>query len=221
MKRRAVRIKATTPIPLAGFLAGSTEDAEYRTWAGDLARNTEAVVDVVKKAELTAATPWDFFNVDRELSNLRAPTVRCEDHDIVPALQRALARAGRGHTIDIATDTVMWSTRPHVAWRRALTLDVLLRRLDPLRVDFRSAHELVDARGAAKVVFAAADDPAALGIGLGARHRAEAVAGLGIGVVLRAEILKPDCGRHVAVGRDVGAGVQACRSEIQFLLLCL
>ena len=58
------------------FLAGSTEDAEYRIWAGDLARNTEGVVAVVNKIEVTAGSPWDFSDVDRELSNLGLATVR-------------------------------------------------------------------------------------------------------------------------------------------------
>ncbi|MFO7495582.1 MAG: mechanosensitive ion channel family protein, partial [Desulfobacterales bacterium] len=42
------------------FLAGMTETAEFRKWAGDLARNTQDVAAVVNQIELTAPPVWDF-----------------------------------------------------------------------------------------------------------------------------------------------------------------
>jgi small-conductance mechanosensitive channel len=42
------------------FLTGMTETAEFRKWAGDLARNTQDVAAVVNQIELTAPPVWDF-----------------------------------------------------------------------------------------------------------------------------------------------------------------
>lgn len=42
------------------FLAGLTETAEYRKWAGDLARNTQDVVAVVNQIRLKEPSVWDF-----------------------------------------------------------------------------------------------------------------------------------------------------------------
>jgi small-conductance mechanosensitive channel len=42
------------------FLNGQTETSEYKQWAGDLARNTQDVVAVVNKINLTQPPIWDF-----------------------------------------------------------------------------------------------------------------------------------------------------------------
>ncbi len=42
------------------FLTGRTETAEFRKWAGDLARNTQDVAAVVNQIELIAPSVWDF-----------------------------------------------------------------------------------------------------------------------------------------------------------------
>ncbi|MDZ7598410.1 MAG: BON domain-containing protein, partial [Desulfobacterales bacterium] len=42
------------------FLTGRTETAEFRKWAGDLARNTQDVAAVVNQIELIAPSIWDF-----------------------------------------------------------------------------------------------------------------------------------------------------------------
>lgn len=41
------------------FLEGRAASAELKTWAGDLARNTQDVVAVVNRMELTTASVWD------------------------------------------------------------------------------------------------------------------------------------------------------------------
>ncbi len=42
------------------FLDGQTLDEEYRTWAGNLARNTQDAVAVVNRIEIIQRSPWDF-----------------------------------------------------------------------------------------------------------------------------------------------------------------
>lgn len=42
------------------FLSGQTESAEYRTWAGDLARSTQDVAAVVNQVEVLEPSVWDF-----------------------------------------------------------------------------------------------------------------------------------------------------------------
>lgn len=42
------------------FLTGRTETAEFRKWAGDLARNTQDVAAVVNQIELITPSIWDF-----------------------------------------------------------------------------------------------------------------------------------------------------------------
>ena len=42
------------------FQEGRTGQEDYRTWAGDLARNTENVVAVVNRIQVIERSPWDF-----------------------------------------------------------------------------------------------------------------------------------------------------------------
>lgn len=42
------------------FLSGQTENADYRTWAGDLARSTQDVAAVVNQIEVLEPSIWDF-----------------------------------------------------------------------------------------------------------------------------------------------------------------
>lgn len=52
------------------FLTGETKTADYKKWAGDLARNTQDVVAVVNQMTLTQPKIWDFepgFNILRDL----------------------------------------------------------------------------------------------------------------------------------------------------------
>lgn len=50
------------------FLDGQTGRTEYRTWAGDLARNTQDVAAVVNRMQVTERVPWDFTPALTELS---------------------------------------------------------------------------------------------------------------------------------------------------------
>ena len=50
------------------FLDGQTGRTEYRTWAGDLARNTQDVAAVVNRMRVTERVPWDFTPAFTELS---------------------------------------------------------------------------------------------------------------------------------------------------------
>ncbi|MEJ2212362.1 MAG: mechanosensitive ion channel family protein, partial [Anaerolineae bacterium] len=51
------------------FLRGQADNAEFKTWAGDLARRTQDVTAVVNKMEVTEPSIWDFQPV---LNSLRA-----------------------------------------------------------------------------------------------------------------------------------------------------
>jgi small conductance mechanosensitive channel len=57
------------------FLEGTTEDGESKQWAGDLAKNTEGVVAVVNRIEVTTAV-WDFDPAYQELNDLARGFVR-------------------------------------------------------------------------------------------------------------------------------------------------
>lgn len=51
------------------FLAGEAENAEFKTWAGDLARRTQDVTAVVNQMEVVEPSIWDFSQI---LTGLRA-----------------------------------------------------------------------------------------------------------------------------------------------------
>jgi len=52
------------------FLDGRTGSADYRTWAGDLARKTSDVVAVVNRIQVAEISPWDFSPAVNELQTL-------------------------------------------------------------------------------------------------------------------------------------------------------
>ncbi len=58
------------------FLDGQTGREEYRTWAGDLARNTQDVVAVVNRIGVIARVPWDFTPALNELSGIGRSTLQ-------------------------------------------------------------------------------------------------------------------------------------------------
>ncbi|MEZ4865791.1 MAG: mechanosensitive ion channel family protein [Caldilineaceae bacterium] len=67
------------------FLDGSTARAEYRTWAGDVARQTQDVVAVVNRIQVTERSPWDFSPAIAELQRLVRNTIQ-----LIPLLIFAL-----------------------------------------------------------------------------------------------------------------------------------
>ena len=52
------------------FLRGATQQADYRTWAGELARNTQDVVAVVNRIEVIERSMWDMTPAWTELRKL-------------------------------------------------------------------------------------------------------------------------------------------------------
>jgi small-conductance mechanosensitive channel len=58
------------------FLTGQASSADHRSWAGDLARNTQDVVAVVNQMDLTQPSVWDFGPAWNELRELWVNLVR-------------------------------------------------------------------------------------------------------------------------------------------------
>lgn len=58
------------------FLSGDAKTTETRTWAGDLARNTQDVVAVVNQMNLTETSIWDFQPALQELRDLWSGFIR-------------------------------------------------------------------------------------------------------------------------------------------------
>ena len=58
------------------FLKGTTHQADYRTWAGDLARNTQDVVAVVNRIQVAERSMWDLSPASIELRNLGRETIQ-------------------------------------------------------------------------------------------------------------------------------------------------
>ena len=58
------------------FITGQTKTIDYKNWAGDLARNTQDVVAVVNKIELTQLSIWDFQPALNGLRNFWLSMVR-------------------------------------------------------------------------------------------------------------------------------------------------
>jgi len=58
------------------FLDGQTGRTEYRTWAGDLARNTQDVAAVVNRMRVTERVPWDFTPAFTELGTIGRGTLQ-------------------------------------------------------------------------------------------------------------------------------------------------
>lgn len=58
------------------FLSGRTESDELKKWAGELARNTQDVVAVANRIEVSEPSPWDFTAARNGLSSLWRDCVR-------------------------------------------------------------------------------------------------------------------------------------------------
>jgi len=58
------------------FLKGTAGQADYRTWAGDLARNTQDVVAVVNRIQVTERSIWDLSPAWIELRKLERETIQ-------------------------------------------------------------------------------------------------------------------------------------------------
>lgn len=58
------------------FLSGLAKTEDHRKWAGDLARNTQDVVAVVNKMQLTEVSLWDFRPAYEELRNIWSGFIR-------------------------------------------------------------------------------------------------------------------------------------------------
>ena len=58
------------------FLNGRTESDELKKWAGDLARNTQDVVAVANRMEVSQPSPWDFRAAWAGLSGLWRDSIR-------------------------------------------------------------------------------------------------------------------------------------------------
>lgn len=58
------------------FLNGKTPDEKHREWAGRLAANTQDVVAVVNRIEVTEPSSWDFSPAQRELSAMGREFIR-------------------------------------------------------------------------------------------------------------------------------------------------
>jgi small-conductance mechanosensitive channel len=58
------------------FLNGEAKKDEYKTWAGDLAGNTQDVAAVVNRMKVTEKSIWDFSEAFAELRSFQANTVQ-------------------------------------------------------------------------------------------------------------------------------------------------
>lgn len=58
------------------YLSGEATEEEYRTWAGDLARNTQDVVAVVNRMNVKTRSVWDMSPAIAELNGLWRRTVQ-------------------------------------------------------------------------------------------------------------------------------------------------
>jgi len=58
------------------FLDGKTASEEHRTWAGNLARNTQDVVAVVNRVGVAERSPWDFTPALTELDGIGRSTLQ-------------------------------------------------------------------------------------------------------------------------------------------------
>lgn len=82
------------------FLRGTTHQADYRTWAGDLARNTQDVVAVVNRIEIVERSMWDMTPAWTELRKLGRETIQ-----MLPLLAVALL------LLILTWFAASWSTR--------------------------------------------------------------------------------------------------------------
>ena len=77
------------------FLSGRAESDEIKKWAGDLARNTQDVVAVVNRIEVSQPSAWDFSGARSGLSGLSRDVIRSLPFLLVALLILALS-AGAG-----------------------------------------------------------------------------------------------------------------------------
>jgi len=77
------------------FLSGRAESDEIKKWAGDLARNTQDVVAVANRIEVSQPSPWDFRGARSGLSGLSHDVIRSLPFLVVALLILALS-AGAG-----------------------------------------------------------------------------------------------------------------------------
>ncbi len=77
------------------FLSGSAKSDEIKKWAGDLARNTQDVVAVANRIEVTEPSAWDFRGARNGLSGLSRDFIRSLPFLVVALLILALS-AGAG-----------------------------------------------------------------------------------------------------------------------------
>jgi len=77
------------------FLNGRAESDEIKKWAGDLARNTQDVVAVANRIEVSQPSAWDFSGARRGLSGLSRDVIRSLPFLLVALLILALS-AGAG-----------------------------------------------------------------------------------------------------------------------------
>jgi small conductance mechanosensitive channel len=110
------------------FLDGHTADEQYRTWAGDLAQNTQDVVAVVNRIDVAAPSPWNFGPVWQEFLGLG------------DALARGLP------TLILAVVVLP------LAWGAGKLTASLLRAAERPRITSRLLREVI-VRGAGALVF--------------------------------------------------------------------
>ena len=84
------------------FLMGRTEREEYKTWAGNLARNTQDVVAVVNRIELIQTSIWDISPALEELREIGRGMVRVIPTIIFSLLILVVAWLGARFSIDLA-----------------------------------------------------------------------------------------------------------------------
>jgi len=77
------------------FLSGRVDTDEIKKWAGDLARNTQDVVAVANRIEVTQPSAWDFRGARSGLSSLSHDFIRSLPFVVVALLILALS-AGAG-----------------------------------------------------------------------------------------------------------------------------
>jgi len=77
------------------FLSGRAESDEIKKWAGDLARNTQDVVAVANRIEVSEPSAWDFRGTRSGLSGLSRDVIRSLPFLLVALLILALS-AGAG-----------------------------------------------------------------------------------------------------------------------------
>jgi len=77
------------------FLNGRADSDEIKTWAGDLARNTQDVVAVANRIEVSQPSAWDFRGAQSGLSGLSHDVIRSLPFIVIALLILALS-AGAG-----------------------------------------------------------------------------------------------------------------------------